>query len=334
METITTKNSETSNAPEDSWQKMANEVSEERHQAESVVNNSESMAKGFFETKMEFSPDEIKEFREKLLNADETETKAIIDSRVNFLEESCDKVAKISPDKFGQYIHRGYIGSNTNVGFEGGDIVTMGSHYKLKNTDYLYEAVSLLQKNKESIKKGTHLFNNIEGFLNSYFGLPDMANGENRMDVINRKADLLNPKLTDDEYFDALDNIDISILKGEHVAECSERASMAQNILSLFGYETYYMNGDANIDGKSEGHAFNVVSNNKGQKNIMDFSITSTMEYRGTNWIVPTSGRIEDYDSFLQGNKVHLSTYEGHIDEGGKVSRKRAHNVEYNIITK
>ena len=324
-EVIENKSDSLPDGSESPWQKMANEVLAEKKQAESLDDAPESMEKSYFETETEFSPDKIKEFREKLLSADEEETKAIIESRIAFLEESCDKVDRISPGAFEQHVHRGYIGSNTNVEFQGG-IVTMGSHYKLKDTGYLYEAVSFLQDNKESIGNGAQLFNNMEGFLNSYFGIPDTA-GDKRMDIIEQKADLLNPELSDDEYFDAIDKIDISIFKGEH-------AAMAQNILSLFGYETYYINGAANIDGRNEDHAFNAVANNSGQKNIMDFSITSTMEYRGTNWIVPTPGKISDFDDFLQGGKTRTSTYEGHIDEDGKVSRRRAHNVEYSVITK
>ncbi|MBR0460949.1 hypothetical protein IJI91_03140 [Candidatus Saccharibacteria bacterium] len=332
-ETIENKSDTLSDGSENPWQKMADEVLAEKKQIESLDDTPESMEKSYFETEAEFSPDKIKEFREKLLNADEEQTKAIIESRIAFLEESCDRVDRISPSAFGQHVHRGYIGSNTNVEFQGG-IVTMGSHYKLKDTGYLYEAVSFLQENKESVGNGAQLFNSMEGFLNSYFGIPDAAVGDKRMDIIEQKADLLNPELSDDEYFDAIDKIDISIFKGEHAAQCSERSAMAQNILSLFGYETYYINGAASIDGRKEDHAFNAIANNFGQKNIMDFSITSTMEYRGTNWVVPTPGKITDFDDFLRGGKTRTSTYEGHIDEDGNVSRKRARNIEYSVITK
>ena len=143
-ETIENKSNNLSDNNENPWQRMADEVLAEKRQTESLDKTPETMEKSYFETETEFSPDKIKEFREKLLNANEEQTKAIIESRIAFLEESCDKVDRISPSAFEQHIHRGYIGSNTNVEFQGG-IVTMGSHYKLKDTGYLYEAVSFLK---------------------------------------------------------------------------------------------------------------------------------------------------------------------------------------------
>ncbi len=293
----------------------------------------EQLEKSFFETNAEFDAQQLGEFRDKLLNSDKETTRQIIDSRIALLEETCDASDSISPND--QLIHRGYIGSKTSVGFEGGVVmVSMGSSYKLANTEYLHAAVNSIQENKESIKNGMDLFKQVEGFLNSYFGLPEMSNANRRMDVIEQKYDLNNPKWTDDEYFEILENIDISVFKGEHVALCSERTAMAQNILSLFGYETYYVNGVVDIDGRKEGHAFNVVVSKSGGKNIVDFSVTSTMEYMGMNWIMPTSGKIKDFDDFKQGDIVKVYTYAGHIADDGSVKRTPTHRVTYHARTK
>lgn len=222
--------------------------------------------KPFYNTTAEFSPEDTKAFRVELLSANPETTQKIITERIEFLEANCDQVPTISADRFDQHTHRGYIGSNTKVQFEAG-LVTMGSSYKLKNTEYLYEAVDFLQNRKDSISNGIQFFHNIEGFLNSYFGLPDAA--VDRMDVIERKVDLLNPDIDDDEYFRRLNNIDISIFKHEYAAQCSERSAMAQNIMSLFGYETYYTNGTVSIDGKPGYHAYNIVADNAGQKILL-----------------------------------------------------------------
>ncbi len=315
------------NSVADSWKHMADEML-----AEKQNDSPEAPEKGYFETEAEFNPETIRDFREMLLNANKEQTKSIIESRIAFLEDSCEKVGRISPDRFDQHIHRGYISGNTEVGFQGG-IITMGSHYKLKNTDYLYEAVSALQDNKEKITNGMQLFYGVENFLNSYFGIPDTTD-DKRMDIIDQKAGLSNPDLSDDEFFDAIDKIDISIFKGEHVAQCSERTAMAQNILSLFGYETYYMTGAVSIDGKVEDHAFNVVANNSGTKNTIDFSVSSNLSYNGTNWIVPTLGQISDFEAFQKGAKSRTATYEGIIDDNGNIKRRKTHDVEYVVTTK
>lgn len=320
---------DSSEATENPGQKIADENLTEGQNASKNV--SESNEKNFFEVQTEFDRDKIKEFRENLLNADEKQTREIIDRRISFLEESCDKVDTISPDTYDQHVHRGYIGSDTSVGFQGGGGMDLASRYKLKDTGYLYEAVSFLQDNKEKIDNQLKLFDSIEGFLNSYFGIPDAMVGDNRVNLIEKKIDW---GTTDEEAFAASEKIDISIFKGEHVAMCAEHAAMAQNILSLFGYETYYINGNANIDGKSEGHAFNVLSDNSGQKNVVDFSITSTLEYRGSNWIVPTVKRISNFDQFLSGGRVSTFSYNGHVNENGEIIRKKAHDVEYDLTPK
>ena len=42
------------------------------------------------------------------------------------------------------------------------------------------------------------------------------------------------------EYFDVLDNNKIGDLKSKGAAECTERSAVAQQILSIFGIESYY----------------------------------------------------------------------------------------------
>jgi len=310
---------------DEAWQKMADEVLSERG------NNSEPIEKEFYETEVEFSPENIKAFREKILSADSETTRQILDKRIDLLEKTCDDVESISPGRFDQHLHRGYIGSKTSVQFEG-YAVSMGSWYKLKNTDYLYEAVSRLQNNRESIKNSSTLFNNIEGFLNSYFGVPDADGVDRRMEVIDRRIDLNDPEIDDDEYFDRLENIDISIFKNEHVAQCSERAAMAQNIMSMFGYETYYANGDVSIDEKPDFHAYNIVADASERKYIIDYSVTSLIEYRGTDWLVPTQSKIPDFEAFQRGEKVKSASYKGHVDEDGKINRKIARRLEYGMM--
>lgn len=300
------------------WQQMANEVS-----------SGELATKQFYETDMEFGDSEkIKEFRDTILNADDERAKEIIDSRIALLEASCDKADEIGVDRAMQHIHRGYIGSETRVRFQGG-IAEIGSEYRLRNTDYLYEAIAHLRRNKEQINNGLQLFYNVESYLDSYFGIPDLSAGDQRMNIINEKAGLSNPELTDDEFFAAIDEIDISYFKGEHVAQCSERTAMAQNIISLFGYETYYVNGGVSIDGNREAHAYNVIADNAGKKKIMDFSVASNLAYHGSVWNVPTQGRVDDFEGLQYGGRVATASFEGYVGNDGKIVRRKTHDVVY-----
>ena len=232
----------------------------------------ETTEKKYYETYAEFTADEITSFRNELLSVDSDEAKKIVDSRIAILEEKADKPAVISRLPQDQHIHRGYISRDTVVSFDG----TIGGQYKLRNTEYLYDAVEYLRGNKDRINSHIRLFEHLAGFLNSYFGIPDTS--KDRWEALNAKTNF-NSVEDDDEYWDIINNIDISIFKGECIAQCSERSAMAQNVMALLGYETYYAIGDVSVDGKNEGHAYNIVTTPRGAKSIVDYSVLSSLEY-------------------------------------------------------
>ena len=300
------------------WEKMAQEVmaNEPSH---------EVVEKKFYEANVEFSGDDFSSFRNELFNATPDEAKRIIESRITLLEESADKVEKISPMYMDQHIHRGYISGDTAVSFES----MIGSQYKLKDTEYLYDAANYLRNNKERISNGRQFFEQLTGFLNSYFGIPDT--GKDRLTTIENKTGFESIQ-DENEYWNAIDNIDISVFKGEHVAQCSERSAMAQNIMSLFGYETYYVNGDVSVDGINEGHAYNIVADTHGQKCLVDYSVTSAIEHNGTSWDIPTMAKIEDYDSFVAGNNIKTSSWHHTIQNDGNVTHERGRALVYGIM--
>ena len=103
-----------------------------------------------------------------------------------------------------QHIHRGYISGGTTVNFEG----TISSQYKLKDTEYLYDTANYLRDNKEWITKGHQFFEQLTGFLNSYFNIPDTS--KDRWVTIEGKVGL-NSIQDDNEYWNAINNIDVSV---------------------------------------------------------------------------------------------------------------------------
>ncbi len=301
------------------WEKMAQEVLSQNEP------NHETVEKAFYEEKTEFTGDEFKQFRDELFNASPERAREIIESRIKLLEEKADKTRKISPMPLDEHIHRGYISGDTAVSFEN----AIGSQYKLKDTEYLYDAVEYMRNNKERIGNGNQFFEKVTGFLISYFGIPDTS--KDRWATIENKTGF--DSITDDnEYWDAINNIDISVFKGEQIAQCSERSAMAQNIMSFFGYETYFMTGDVSVNGENEGHAYNVVADAKGQKYIVDHSITSAVECDGQLWSIPNKAKIDDYDSFIDGGRQKTFTWRHTIQPDGKVEHRRVQLLDYGVV--
>lgn len=301
-----------------SWEKMAQEIKTDRP-------DQKVTEKSFFETNIEFTGDDFGKFRDELFNASPDEVKKIVGSRISILEENADKVERISPMRFDQHIHRGYISKDTAVSFED----AIGSQYKLRDPEYLYDAVNYLRDNKEHINNGRQFFEGVTRFLNSYFGIPNM--NKDRWSIIEEKTNFASIQ-DDNEYWNAINNIDISVFKGEQVAQCSERSAMAQNIMSLFGYETYYVNGDISVDGANGGHAYNIVADMRGQKCLIDYSVTSSVECNGVSWDIPTMAKIDDYDSFVAGHHLETSNWHHIIQNDGKITHKRIHMLDYNAM--
>lgn len=105
--------------------------------------------------------------------------------------------------------------------------------YSMKTTDYIYDFAEYVKKSKIS-NKGT-LVKFIENFINGYFGI---SNGVDMRDTYFDQI-AFQTTTTDDEYFEKLENLEIGDLKGKNVAMCTERAAIAQNLLSLFGFDVY-----------------------------------------------------------------------------------------------
>ena len=94
---------------------------------------------------------------------------------------------------------------------------------------------------------------------------------------------------TDEEYFKKLEDLEIGNLKGQNIAMCTERAAVAQNILSLFDFETYYCIGLIDNNGKEEPHAFNIAK-------AVDSYIL--LDYSVPSYVISSAGKIVDYAPF------------------------------------
>ena len=64
-------------------------------------------------------------------------------------------------------------------------------------------------------------------------------------------------------------------LKGKGAAKCTERGALAQQILSIFGTESYYCMGCVDLGNLQEGHCFNIVKR-KNDYALLDYSLPIT----------------------------------------------------------
>ena len=200
---------------------------------------------------------------EQILNAtSDEEADKIITERIKTLNESATKeeILGFTNNNKSVSSHNGFIPFNTRIRYENLAIET----YSMDTTDFFYEFAHMLRKYKID-KKGMLIYQ-MESFINNYFGYPGKISRET---VFNDYA--WNTTTTDEEYFEALKNNKIGNLKGTGAAECTERGAIAQQLLSLFGTDSYYCIGCTSYKGKEEAHCFNVIK--KNDYAVLDYSI-------------------------------------------------------------
>ena len=85
---------------------------------------------------------------------------------------------------------------------------------------------------------------------------------------------------------------------------CTERAAIAENLLSLFGIESYYCMGCIDNNGKIEPHCF-IIAKAKEDYRLLDYSIPIPV-YR--------NGKLIDYAPFMA--KISFEEFEQIIQDG------------------
>ena len=192
------------------------------------------------------------------------ELDSFISSRIDELNNSKEPIDQLGFTEYGKSIncYEGFIPLNTRIKYASLNLET----YSMNTTDFFYEYARIMREHNLGSKSAVG--NTIELFLDKYFGLPGKNDREALFDL-----KIWESTETDDEYFEAIENNKIGDLKGMGAAECTERAAMAQQLLSFFGFDVYYCTGCIAYNGKSEGHCFNIVKNSSGYS-LVDYSIT------------------------------------------------------------
>lgn len=158
--------------------------------------------------------------------------------------------------------HKGFITPDSRIKYSN---LSMNS-YSMATNDYFYEFAKFVKKNNVK-SKGT-LVKVVENFINQYFKVPS---GIDKRDAYFYQV-AFQTTTTDDEYFEKLENLQIGDLKGKGIAMCTERAALAQNLLSLFGFDIYYCMGCIDNNGKQESHCFN-IARAKDTFMLLDYSV-------------------------------------------------------------
>lgn len=145
-------------------------------------------------------------------------------------------------------VHKGFISLDSKIKF---DNWFMGT-YSMATKDFYYEFARFIKT--VGVNNNGFLVKSIENFINDYFG--QSSGVDLREDYFSQILDRIT---ADDEYFEKLESFEIGDFKGKNIAMCTERAALAQNLLSLFGFSTFYCMGYLINEGKTESHCFNIV---------------------------------------------------------------------------
>lgn len=200
---------------------------------------------------------------QKILDCKEEEVNSIVEIAINESNKNAEKVEKLG---FLDYeksnnVFKGFIPLKTRIKYANLAI----EDYGMESTDFIYEFAHFIKK--YNINKKALLIYNLEYFVNSYFGLPGKRDRETIFNDIAWQT-----TTTDEEYFKALENNKLGDLKGKGAAQCTERGALVQQILSIFGFESYYCMGCVDLGDRQEGHCFNIVKR-KNNYALLDYSV-------------------------------------------------------------
>ena len=240
------------------------------------------------------------DFLEKLLKCNENDVDHLVDERLEELSNTSDKKDYLGFTPGLRSLstpHKGFIPFYTRIRFA----MSSTLDYSMDTRDFYYTFAHLVKHyNFENIR---NVIVFLMTFINDYFGVS--FDRDRREDI---QEELLRSTVTDEEYFNAVENLKIGYFKGKRLAKCTERSALAQNILSMFGVEIYYCMGV--ID--KEAHCFNVIRDDISYY-ILDYNQFCSCKNGKRSYYIPLLNKIPDEvltDFFINNKGVKVEVYD------------------------
>lgn len=241
----------------------------------------------------------------KILECKEEDIDTIMKQAIEEADSNGNKVEKLGFLDYGKTnnLFKGFIPLNTRIKYSNLSI----EDYSMQTTDYMYDFAHFIKK--YNINTKASLIHVLESYINYYFGMPGKADREQIFTEIAWKT-----TTTDEEYFAALENNKIGDLKDKGAAQCTERSAMAQQLLSLFGTESYYCMGCVDLGKHQEPHCFNIVKR-KNDYAVLDYScpVTSYNKEGAVKAYYPFVGTLsnEEFQAFTNNKTIkNFENYE------------------------
>lgn len=170
--------------------------------------------------------------------------------------------------------YNGYIPKNTKMVYKvkiESNMVSSndGSYYYIDDDSYILEFCKYIKDIE--VENEFNLFFLILNFLNKYFGNFNNVDRDTMFKMILKN---------ESTYYDPINEHSIKKFKNSGNAMCSEYAVFAQNILSIFGFDSSIIIGQTIKNDEEECHAFNLVSyvekdTGKEVFQLVDFSFST-----------------------------------------------------------
>lgn len=247
-----------------------------------------------------------------ILNCKEEELESIINNAIVEADSKSTRIERLGflEHYMANNCFKGFISLTTRIKYASMSIETYG----MNTIDFFYDFAKFIRKYKINTKQS--LIYSLELFINNYFGTKGKYTREQIFNDIAWKT-----TKTDSEYFDALENNKIGDLKGMGAALCTERSALAQQILSLFGFEVYYCMGCISNDTVEEAHCFNIIKR-KNDYAIVDYSMPVASYNQSGNVIAlyPFIGSLssEEFESFKDDGVIKSFDNYGYLNKNQK----------------
>jgi len=222
--------------------------------------------------------------QEKILKCDEKEVEYLISRTLDKINSSCERKVlgvndslKFQPTK----PHKGFIGENIKIRPH-----AFIEPYEVKTRDYFYEFAKYIRSN--NIDNEYHLYCCILHFSREYLLSQDVENGMANSFI---------------KYYEIKEFGDF---KKNNKAACLEFSIIAQNLLALFGFETYicfgYLEHDTSV--LPTPHAYNIIKIDNNYC-LVDY-MNPVLVYEGDKvvnyWLFEGNINENELNDFLNGN--------------------------------